>query len=207
MNPGAPGSLSGGLYVAPSIIANTQTVTVTATSNADRTKSASAAVTLQPSAAPPPPPPPPSAAIRIRAGDGGAYTDSQGRLWSADSGYSGSGGVFNTASAISNTSDQPLYQSERWTYPGALQYDFQVPNGAYTVNLKFAENYATGPGQRVFDVVINGQMCAAGYDIFARAGGAGMAVDQQCTGSSNGVISIQFLPVAGAPKINSIEIL
>ena len=70
-------------------------------------------------------------------------------------GCSGTGGDFLSGSEILGTADGPLYQSERWTYPGALQYDFSVPAGSYTVNLKFSENYANGPGQRVFNIVIN----------------------------------------------------
>src|SRR5205085_12390828 len=138
-------------------------------------------------AAPPPPPPPPPSFTPIRVNAGASsYTDSQGRLWSGDYGYSGSGGTYTSGSTIAGTSDGPLYQSERWTYPGALGYDFNVPSGTYTVNLKFAENYANGPGQRVFNIVINGQTCAANYDIFAKAGGTARAVDQPCTVSSTG---------------------
>jgi hypothetical protein len=44
------GTLSGGLYTAPSTITSQQTVTITATSQADTTKSASATVTLNPPA-------------------------------------------------------------------------------------------------------------------------------------------------------------
>jgi len=48
MNPASFGSLSNGLYTAPSSINNSKTVTITATSVADPTKSASASVQLSP---------------------------------------------------------------------------------------------------------------------------------------------------------------
>ena len=49
VSPSNVGSLSGGIYFAPSIISTAQTVTVTATSQADPTKSAAATITLTPS--------------------------------------------------------------------------------------------------------------------------------------------------------------
>ena len=146
-----------------------------------------------------------SFAIRVNAG-GPAYTDTQGHAWSADFGFSGTGGVYTAPNAILGTSDAPLYQSERWTWPGALQYDFAVPSGAYTVNLKFAENYATGAGQRIFIILINGQTVLANFDIFAQAGGANRAIDKQFSVSSSGAISIQFTPVVGGPTVGAIEI-
>ena len=144
--------------------------------------------------------------IRVRAG-GPAYTDSQGQLWSADYGYSGNGGVYSTTARIAGTPDQPLYQTERWTWPGMLQYDFTVPSGTYTVLLKFSENYATGAGQRVFNILANGATMASNFDIFAQAGGGFRAVDLQFTVSASSAISVQFLPVVGGPKIDAIAIV
>jgi len=67
----------------------------------------------------------------IRISAGGPYTDSLGQVWSADSTYlqSQSLGTWETHAAISNTHDQPLYQKERYNYPGDLTYQFSVPNG------------------------------------------------------------------------------
>jgi hypothetical protein len=83
----------------------------------------------------------------VHAG-GGAYTDSLGQSWSADSSFSG-GNVYTTSNAISNTPDRALYQSVRW---GTFSYNFTVPNGTYNVILKFAEIYWSSAGQRVFHV-------------------------------------------------------
>ena len=47
-------------------------------------------------------------------------------------------------------SDQTLYDSER--YGNTFSYGINVPNGTYTVALKFAELYWTSAGQRVFNV-------------------------------------------------------
>jgi hypothetical protein len=110
---------------------------------------------------------------RINSG-GPAYTDSQGHVWSPDTGYSG-GTVAGTGSAISGTADPVLYQDERW---GAYSYTFNVPPGSYQVTLKFAETFWTSAGKRVFNVSINGSTVLSNFDIFADAGGEDIADDK-----------------------------
>jgi subtilisin family serine protease len=143
--------------------------------------------------------------IRVNAG-GGAYTDSQGRQWSADYGYNG-GGSYSTGSSISNTNTPWLYQSERWN-SGSFQYQFAVPDGSYLVNLKFAEIYFQQRGQRVFNVVVNGQTVLSNLDIVAQAGGPNISLDRQFTVSvTGGQVVIQLIGVIQNPKINAIEIV
>jgi hypothetical protein len=196
LNPSVGTISSTGLYTAPSTISATQTVTVTATSAADATKSASATVTLKPVSFTP---------IRINAG-GPAYTDSLGQVWAADSGFSG-GSTFSTSTAIANTSTAPLYQRIR--YGGGLTYQFTVPNGAYTLNLKFAEIYFTATGKRIFNVAINGSTVLTNFDIVAQAGAGFRAVDKSFNVTvTGGTITIQFTNgSADLPQINAIEIL
>ena len=64
--------------------------------------------------------------------------------------------TYSTGSAIANTVDDTLYQSERYWNASGGGYRFDVPNGQYQVDLKFAEIYQTAAGRRVFDVVIEG---------------------------------------------------
>jgi len=137
---------------------------------------------------------------------GNGYTDSQGHVWSTDYGYSG-GNAYSTSSWISRTADSTLYQTERYAN-GSLNYQFGVPNGTYTVNLKFAEIYFTSPGQRIFNVVLNGSTVLSNFDIVAQAGGGKTAIDRQfVTNVTNGQISLQFNGILQNPKINAIEIV
>src|SRR4051812_48154947 len=53
-----------------------------------------------------------SAVTRINAG-GGSYTGPDGRVWSADTAFSG-GGTYATGATIAGTSDQMLYRSEHY---------------------------------------------------------------------------------------------
>jgi hypothetical protein len=182
---------SSGVYTAPSNVTSGQTVTVTATSAADQVTSAYATVQLVP-----------SGAIRVNAG-GGAYTDPLGRVWSADNGFSG-GNTYSVTSAISGTTTPVLYQSEHY---GALSYQFAVLNGSYTVNLKFAELYFTTPGNRSFNVLINGQTVLANFDVVAAAGAGLKAMDRPFVVTvTGGQITIQLTAVQSDPTINAIEI-
>ena len=141
-------------------------------------------------------------------------TDSQGRIWSADTGFSGGNAASVSAgTAIANTVDDTLYQSERW---GPSTYTFTVPAGSYQVTLKFAETYFTSgaaSGQRLFNVAINGTTVLTNFDIKAAAGGANIAVDRTFAvnaGAGNNNLQIQFIHVSGQPddpKVDAIEIV
>ena len=192
------GTLSStGLYTAPATITPPQkTTNVVATSIADPTQSATAVVTLLPPAGS-------FAPIFVHSG-GNAYTDTQGNSWAADNGFTG-GETDSTTHAIANTPDPTLYQSERY---GDFSYQFTVPNGSYNVKLKFAEIYWTSPGQRVFNVTINGTAVLSDFDIVAAAGAAYTAIDESFPVTvADGSVMIQFTSgPANVPKISAIEI-
>lgn len=145
----------------------------------------------------------PFAPILVNGG-GPAYTDTQGQAWGADKYFSG-GSTASTTHAIANTADPTLYQTERW---GDFSYTFSVPNGAYSVVLKFAEIYWTTVGQRVFNVAINGTPVLTNFDIIAAAGANYTAIDKLFTATAtNGTITIQFTNGStDYPKISAIEI-
>jgi hypothetical protein len=192
------GTLSAnGLYTAPSTITSSQTVIIKATSVADPTKSATASVILQP------PPVAGTAAIRVNAG-GAAYTDPAGNLWTADSNYTG-GGAVDTGSWVKGTTTPALYGSVRY---GDVTYNFPVPNGSYIVTLKFAEVSGLAPGQRVFNVRLNGATVLPNFDIAAAAGGPGIAVDRTFPVTvSTGNISIATSIVKYGNLLSAIQIV
>jgi hypothetical protein len=138
--------------------------------------------------------------IRVHCG-GTQVTDAQRNVWTPDNGPNFSVSV----SPIANTATPALYQSETWS-TGTLQYSYQVPNGSYTVNLKFAEIYFDRPGKRVFNIVINGNTVRSGFDILAITN-PNTAYDlPTAVNVTNGQITIQLIPVVGSPKISAIEI-
>jgi hypothetical protein len=143
--------------------------------------------------------------IRVNAG-GPQVTDPLGRVWAADTGFLG-GSTYGTGSAIQKTAAPAIYQTERYGAPGALEYQYSLANGTYTVNLKFAEIWFTSPGQRIYNILINGQQIASNFDPFAAAGGANTAIDKQYqVAVTNGTLDIQLTPIADNPKVSAIEI-
>lgn len=71
-------------------------------------------------------------------------------------------------SAVTNPAPQGVYQS--FTIGNTLAYQLPVPDGSYKLRLHFMEYAATAPGQRLFDIKINGQVVKTSFDIFAAAG-------------------------------------
>ena len=143
------------------------------------------------------------ASVLLHAG-GGSFTDSGGAVWAADNSFSG-GATWSTAAGIANTPSPALYQTCRY---GAFGYAFSLPNGNYNVTLKFAEIALWGPGQRAFNVSINGAQVLSNFDIFSQAGGANRAIDKTFPVTvSGGQISIQFTNgFANLPMVNALAI-
>lgn len=142
--------------------------------------------------------------LRIHAG-AGQYVDAQGNTWNPDSGYTG-GSQWSTTNTLANTNAAALYQSVRW---GNFGYQFTVPNGNYTVNLKFAEVSLHSIGQRIFSVAINGAAVLQNFDVVASAGGPLVALDKAFPVTvTNGAIQIGFYQgAANFPMVNAIEIV
>ena len=131
---------------------------------------------------------------RVNAG-GPAYTDSKGNVWAADENFT-NGTAAVTTSTITGTTDQTLYQSQRYGNP--VNYSFNVPAGNYQVTLKFAETYWTAAGSRVFNVLVNGTTVLTNFDIFATAGGQNKALDEVLSNISatGGTITVQVGPAS-----------
>ncbi len=76
-------------------------------------------------------------------------------------------------SLVTNPAPQAVYQTWADAASGVgnyLLYDIPVPNGAYTIRLDFADATSESVGQRVFDVLLQGQVVKSSFDIFATAG-------------------------------------
>jgi hypothetical protein len=150
-----------------------------------------------------------AAAVRINVG-GGAYTASDGSVFSADAYYSG-GDTASTTAAIAGTADPALYRDERW---GNFSYSIPVANGSYDVRLHFVELYYGGDcvGKRVFslDVVETpGPPDVSTLDICAGVG-PDAALVETVSGVSvtGGRLDLQALyGSADDPELTAIEVV
>ena len=197
----ARGSITAaGKYTAPTSVAAAETVTVTAKSVQDSSKLDTATVHLTP-------PPPVPGTIRIDSGVMNSdYTDANGALWSRDAHFTG--GQTVSGSGITGTNDPNLYRIAReGIYGGGFTYTIPVPNGAYGVTLKFAEFKMTLPGQRIFNVSINGQPVLANFDILGESA-LRTALDKSfAVNVCDGAIVIALARVKGVPILSAIEII
>ena len=137
---------------------------------------------------------------------GGQVTAGNGVVFQADAGPTtgaAASQIFATTAGISGTTDDALFQDERWTPGGSYTYEIAVANGTYQVDLLLAEIYSGifGPGQRVFDMSLEGQALAAlqNIDIYAQVGAnAAYTISQQVT-VNDGSLSIQVGPGSSSP--------
>lgn len=127
---------------------------------------------------------------------------STGGQWA---GYAG--GTIDT-SLVPNPAPQYVYQTNRY---GTFNYDIPglTPGSTYIVDLHFAETYWSSPGQRQFNVALNGKKVLTNFDIVGVTGAMRRAVVESflTTADSSGYIHVAFTPGnADNPQINGIEI-
>ena len=114
----------------------------------------------------------PQVVAAINAG-GPAHTVESGLIYEADARYSG-GRTYATGAPIDGTSEDVLYQTERF---GDFSYSVPVEQaGTYRVTLRFAEVYWQERGKRVFDVSAEEEALVSNLDLVDEAG-AGAAYD------------------------------
>jgi N-acetylneuraminic acid mutarotase len=153
-------------------------------------------------------------ALGLNSG-GGAYTDVAGDPWLADRAYTPANEAgyvqsprrtASTRSAIGGTDDDRLYQNARISSMG---YRFTgLPPGVYKLELKFAEIQNKNPGQRQFDVIVNGSPFLLAFDISALVG-EDYALDRTLLVSPvGGEINVQLATrrSTGEPILNAIRV-
>ena len=135
---------------------------------------------------------------------GGPGAGPTGRAPSTTWGYV-KGDAHKTNKPIDGTDEDVRYQSQR---ENATGYHFEVPNGIYKIDLGFAEFSAKKVGERVFGIAIEGDEVVPSLDVFKRAGGQFIALDQSfIVEVSDGVLDLDFLMPRGHKSIvNSIVV-
>lgn len=141
--------------------------------------------------------------LLINAG-GKSFTDTQQRLWKADSYFSG-GAKKTTSYAIDNTLDDILYRSERT----ASTFSYRIPvssAGTYLVKLHFCEHQFSTAGKRVFDVTAEGATVVSSLDIFAKAGIHSAYTQSFAVPVADGTLNLGFLGRIQSANVNGIEV-
>ncbi|MRI00238.1 carbohydrate-binding protein [Kriegella sp. EG-1] len=147
----------------------------------------------------------------IRINVGGPQLTYGAETFIADQ-YSTGGSLFSASMPINGTTQDELYQTERF---GSFSYEIPVPvSGEYDIRLHFAELYfgvgsvPGGAGSRVFNVSIEGNPVLTNFDISAEVDPAtALQKELDDINITDGFASIQFTSVTQNPKISAIEIL
>ena len=147
---------------------------------------------------------------------GAPYTDSRGSLWEPDR-------FFNRGAAygeslnprgprpyggdIAETTDDPLYQTERWFPPDEqveASYRIPLPVGNYRITLYFAELCRSTT--RLFDVSIEGQILLKDFDL-ATVPFATAHQEHREARVDDGFLDLKFVHRGGQDcKVSAIEI-
>ena len=134
--------------------------------------------------------------LAVNVGSRAEIADADGVIWNADQPYRAGSFGFVGGDATQFPRDLPVIGASRTpiyiTYRKGIQgYRVDVPNGEYEVELRFAEPTAVVPGERVFDVVINGRTAVAALDLVSQAG-TGRAVPITVFASARGKQGLQL---------------
>ncbi len=152
---------------------------------------------------------------RLSGGNPNNVIDCSGNTWLRDTaytlgnfGYSGgaTGYVANTVVGIC-AGAQALYQRERFSNTNTgYYYEFDCPEGVYETTLLEAETYWTGPGQRQFNVFIQGAQVLTNFDIYAAAGGMNLPLTEIFTNNvTNSQLRVLLTPVIDNARVSGIQ--
>lgn len=133
---------------------------------------------------------------------GSEYVADDGTVYASDDVVSG-GKTYSTSDAISGTTADEVYQTERY---GDFSYALPVTGGTYELTFKFAEIYQESSGQRIFDVIVEGQEVISDLDIYAEVGkNAAFDVTHRVT-VEDGELNVTFNSEKNNPKLSALTV-
>jgi hypothetical protein len=128
-------------------------------------------------------------------------------------GRNGSSSSFVDISAVTDPAPEKVYLTQRvGTGVGSFGYFIPglIPGATYKVRLHFAEGFFKTPGNRLFNVAIDGQTVLNNFDIVAVAGAANKAVIEEFSVKADryGLVMLQFLVGSvNLPSVRGLELI
>ncbi len=143
--------------------------------------------------------------IQINVGGSAVGSFLSDREWSPAADYGFQDGdviVYPSTLQIAGTPEPELFRTER---RGLVFYRIRVPAGVYRVMLLMAENTASGPGERVFTVGVEGAARTQDLDIIQRVGkNTALTLTFPAVRVDDGVLDVHFGASTDAPILNAI---
>ncbi len=150
--------------------------------------------------------------IAVNCG-GPVYRDRLGRVFQRDQAYTedagwgyvgGQSSMADGDTEIRDAVEPDVYRSDRWGFDA---YRFDMAPGIYRVTLHVAEFHFTRPGQRVFDVMINGRRILPEFDPVGRVGANTAFLHEQVVETGpDGVIEITTRELQDRNKLSAVMI-
>ncbi len=163
---------------------------------------------------------------RVNAGGNAVAAFDGGPAWLADTGgtpsiYLTDPGSNNTAGfaalelggTVPTTVPDIIFDTERWEAPGGaeMQWGFDVAPGSYEVRLFMGNGFSgtSAPGQRVFDVAIEGTVLENldDLDLSSQFGHEVGAMISNVVDVTDGTLNLEFIHGVENPLVNGIEII
>ena len=114
------------------------------------------------------------------------------------------GNLAHFTAPVAGADVQSVYQNVRYGMP---DYNLAIPNGVYTVTLKFNEPHYGAAGKRVFSVYVQGKSVIENLDIFAKVGkNKAYDVKTPAVKVTDGNLKIDFFSVVEFPFIAGIVV-
>lgn len=146
---------------------------------------------------------PPKPVIRLVA-SATPVVDSAGAVWSPDAKFANGGKAWVSTVPIAGTTDDALFQAERYGMKG---YTIPLPvAGDYTVTVNAAEVHFTKPKQRVFSIAAEGVKVVSNLDLVLSVGASTAYTTSFTTTVTDGVLDLGFLPFTDQAKVSSISV-
>jgi beta-galactosidase len=151
--------------------------------------------------------------IAVNVGSNAQFIDEGKTVWLADLPYKKGGFGFlgdgaaaaygsQTDRNVLGTDDDPLFQTMQ---EGLAGYRFDVPAGTYEVELKFVETKFQKPGERVFDVRINGLLFLEKLDL-VRESGYQNAFTRKFKITAQDGIRLEFAAAQGKAVLSAVRV-
>jgi beta-galactosidase len=116
--------------------------------------------------------------------------------------------IVDEASNQTPTSGMPDADLFKTMRTGEFSYSIPLADGTYQVTLGFLEHAPeTAVGNRVFNVIANGDVKLANFDVLAAAGRLGAPVTRSLTVEiAGGYLKLDFVPIRGEATLSNITI-